>query len=456
MDAGISRLGLPGVCNGSDIIVDPTISMIARWFLPSLLRCALLLLGTYHTSRDGLAIYVKWLQQAWTDAPNTTCQVVFILQILFAAFWAGAYCMRIYGAVTRWMSSFTWSENPRTRTRYQAMTGTRFPEFESNGSVMDPFEAIQFAQEVQTYLAQFSTLCDGAYASSVSGGSLCCVCLQKFQEDDRCRQLRCKHVMHLHCIDPWLCKSQECPVCRQKIEMAEVSGDGEITAALQVAAAFAAVEAAKTTAVEQAAAAEAALEVAKRAAVVQAAAATAAVEAAQVAAVEVAAAQAAAVEQAAAAQVAVEAAQLVAVKQATAAQAAVVQAAAAKAAVEVAKAAAVEQAAAAEAAVNAAQVAAAEQAAAAVEAAAEVPAEASAAAAEAAAAGTGGAAAATAEAASGTEGAPTTEPAPTAGVETRSSNIGSSNSDELHHSQPDDRNLSDDANYRQFVSTLDM
>lgn len=64
-----------------------------------------------------------------------------------------------------------------------------------------------------------------------AGAAECAVCLEAFQEGERCRVLpRCEHGFHAQCVDQWLRKSRVCPVCR-----AEVGGIGRGKAAGAVA-----------------------------------------------------------------------------------------------------------------------------------------------------------------------------------------------------------------------------
>ncbi|KAM3052418.1 hypothetical protein ACUV84_010166 [Puccinellia chinampoensis] len=55
-----------------------------------------------------------------------------------------------------------------------------------------------------------------AAAVGAPGGE-CAVCLEVFVAGDRCRVLPgCQHGFHAHCVDSWLRKSSQCPVCRGK------------------------------------------------------------------------------------------------------------------------------------------------------------------------------------------------------------------------------------------------
>lgn len=45
----------------------------------------------------------------------------------------------------------------------------------------------------------------------------CMVCMEVFATGDLLRTLPCVHRYHQHCIDEWLCRSPECPICKRDI-----------------------------------------------------------------------------------------------------------------------------------------------------------------------------------------------------------------------------------------------
>lgn len=45
----------------------------------------------------------------------------------------------------------------------------------------------------------------------------CMVCLETFKPGDKLRQLPCLHRYHCHCIDKWLERSSQCPICKRDI-----------------------------------------------------------------------------------------------------------------------------------------------------------------------------------------------------------------------------------------------
>lgn len=47
-----------------------------------------------------------------------------------------------------------------------------------------------------------------------SSDTSCVICLDGFSDDNDTRLLKCKHFFHLTCLDEWLKKKRECPVCR--------------------------------------------------------------------------------------------------------------------------------------------------------------------------------------------------------------------------------------------------
>mmetsp|Transcript_53442 Transcript_53442/g.137897 ORF Transcript_53442/g.137897 Transcript_53442/m.137897 type:complete len:480 (-) Transcript_53442:44-1483(-) len=57
-----------------------------------------------------------------------------------------------------------------------------------------------------------------------SGGSdeqtVCMVCLSNFSNDEECRRLPCNHVFHSGCIDEWLRRCTDCPICKANVDRA--------------------------------------------------------------------------------------------------------------------------------------------------------------------------------------------------------------------------------------------
>lgn len=49
--------------------------------------------------------------------------------------------------------------------------------------------------------------------------SYCCICLDKFEENNKSIVLECSHRFHRNCISNWLKKELNCPLCRKKVEL---------------------------------------------------------------------------------------------------------------------------------------------------------------------------------------------------------------------------------------------
>eukprot|EP00041_Stephanoeca_diplocostata_P036744 m.1352703 g.1352703 ORF g.1352703 m.1352703 type:complete len:790 (-) comp24927_c0_seq2:121-2490(-) len=64
-----------------------------------------------------------------------------------------------------------------------------------------------------------SVAIDGSSASPniVVNQDMCTVCLDKFEDGIEVRALRCGHIYHLPCIDPWLLDHGTCPLCKMMI-----------------------------------------------------------------------------------------------------------------------------------------------------------------------------------------------------------------------------------------------
>jgi len=55
--------------------------------------------------------------------------------------------------------------------------------------------------------------------SVAAGNDDCPICLENFQEGDTVRELKaCSHVFHKSCVDLWLLRSSECPLCKTKVQ----------------------------------------------------------------------------------------------------------------------------------------------------------------------------------------------------------------------------------------------
>nr|CAB3447818.1 unnamed protein product [Digitaria exilis] len=86
--------------------------------------------------------------------------------------------------------------------------------------------------------------CHEHAGSKAGAGGECAVCLEAFQDGDRCRALPgCEHRFHAQCVDPWLRKSRVCPFCRAEVvavgrgkAASKVAGDGEAEASSEVVA----------------------------------------------------------------------------------------------------------------------------------------------------------------------------------------------------------------------------
>lgn len=48
----------------------------------------------------------------------------------------------------------------------------------------------------------------------------CAICLESVEDGDFCRELPdCKHLFHANCIDNWLTKVPNCPICRTRVQL---------------------------------------------------------------------------------------------------------------------------------------------------------------------------------------------------------------------------------------------
>lgn len=58
------------------------------------------------------------------------------------------------------------------------------------------------------------------YSASEQTTRDCAICLEGFKEGELCRRLPdCSHLFHLNCVDNWLTKKLNCPVCRTRVQL---------------------------------------------------------------------------------------------------------------------------------------------------------------------------------------------------------------------------------------------
>ncbi|XP_057767217.1 RING-H2 finger protein ATL56-like [Salvia miltiorrhiza] len=54
----------------------------------------------------------------------------------------------------------------------------------------------------------------------------CAICLDSFREGDNCRKIPiCKHLFHSNCVDRWIGRKPNCPVCRTRVDLDPPGGD---------------------------------------------------------------------------------------------------------------------------------------------------------------------------------------------------------------------------------------
>lgn len=65
--------------------------------------------------------------------------------------------------------------------------------------------------------------------------SECAVCLEMFEDGDKCRMLpQCKHSFHVDCVDSWLLRAAICPTCRASVDICVGKGGVELEEISQV------------------------------------------------------------------------------------------------------------------------------------------------------------------------------------------------------------------------------
>jgi len=57
----------------------------------------------------------------------------------------------------------------------------------------------------------------GAPLAGGEENNKCMVCMEEFAAGESLRSLPCMHRYHMNCIDEWLARSRECPICKRDI-----------------------------------------------------------------------------------------------------------------------------------------------------------------------------------------------------------------------------------------------
>ncbi|KAL8254789.1 hypothetical protein R6Q59_033010 [Mikania micrantha] len=74
------------------------------------------------------------------------------------------------------------------------------------------------AGDIQNHLPPFKY--STAEDSPVSGSEDCSICLERFNDGEICRVIPvCDHVFHARCVDRWLMKVPNCPICRTRVRL---------------------------------------------------------------------------------------------------------------------------------------------------------------------------------------------------------------------------------------------
>ncbi|KAJ1633740.1 hypothetical protein T492DRAFT_978431 [Pavlovales sp. CCMP2436] len=60
--------------------------------------------------------------------------------------------------------------------------------------------------------------------SNVILGAECAICRMPFEPDDELRVMRCRHAEHKECLDQWLLRSKQCPLCQQEVVVSGAGG----------------------------------------------------------------------------------------------------------------------------------------------------------------------------------------------------------------------------------------
>ena len=78
------------------------------------------------------------------------------------------------------------------------------------------------------YVSCFNTVTDNASINPIDNlqtliitnniiDDVCSICLEEFKYDEELKKLKCDHIFHKDCLEPWINNNNKCPICRANI-----------------------------------------------------------------------------------------------------------------------------------------------------------------------------------------------------------------------------------------------
>jgi hypothetical protein len=102
-------------------------------------------------------------------------------------------------------------------------------DFNSSRNFMDILEEIQsnnnhpVSEEILQQLPEI----DVDLSKLDDDNKNCVICLQDFQNGEKATFLPCFHIFHTECIKNWLQNENTCPICKFKLTLDNLNGQGE-------------------------------------------------------------------------------------------------------------------------------------------------------------------------------------------------------------------------------------
>ena len=79
---------------------------------------------------------------------------------------------------------------------------------------IDKLKHMNFLRDLGLQKTVFAGEIDTEKTSKMNSGE-CAVCLATYLKDEELVTLKCMHVFHVSCIEKWLKKEDQCPLCRK-------------------------------------------------------------------------------------------------------------------------------------------------------------------------------------------------------------------------------------------------
>jgi len=132
----------------------------------------------------------------------------FLVWLLIFYIWVIVYTLAISASAMVWVTS-TQYRHTEVMTIYNHLADL-YGENQAPSMRVALLEGVGLSLEGIAQLREF-------HIQGEQGADACSICLEELKPGDHARMLPCRHLFHLCCVDLWLLRRAECPMCKQLI-----------------------------------------------------------------------------------------------------------------------------------------------------------------------------------------------------------------------------------------------